>query len=523
MASNCNKEIRKLGSVRSFIQVPDARTCGKETLYYGKNCQMMEVDAVQESYRASPTLIRTWNRYDEKYCTIGNQQSPPDDQTFTVRFYETCDVGVPLPHTLRDCRVRIINNHGLCKTQGDAAGGWSNYQEVIDGVVQSENRGRRSSYDGADDPLTDELTLQLLNIFDVSGVYFSKVAISNVCAGTPTFNNAAFDCSTGCGDNRCGCRTTCNDGTNTFYVPTGCTGNATQNYLWYTTDGGESGSTLLLPVPAAGVATADPKVAFANGRLYVMAYEAPPTLYSISLNEHGVPTGSWTEVATLGGTDGTPAVLVADGDVLHMLVNAPATGSRFYTLGDGYNPTDGARKTFTAAENIRDMDVCGEDLYAVGDAGVIEYSADGGDTWSSLASPTTQNLNRVEIVGVNIWIVGAAGQVWRSSNGGTSWTQVKVGSSTANVTDFQFNGDNVGWLINSSEAPYSTALGGELYTDWLNSSPRIVNWPTGVIAKKAIVPPCATGPSAVNTVLILGTDAAGNDVAYLGRGRTAGR
>lgn len=535
--TTCASDIRKLGSVRNFIQVPDPRACGKTSIFYGKNCSMMEVDAVQQDYRAQSQPIRTWNRYNETYCNIGNQQQPPDNQTFTVRFYETCEVGVPLPHYLRQCRVRIVNNHGLCKTQGDIAGGWSHYQEVIDGIVLSENRGRRSSYDAADDALVDELTLELLNIFDAGAMYFTPIALTGAtvtgtpCGGTASADDVAFDCSNGCGDARCGCKTTCNDGTNTFYIGLGCSGSTTQNYVWYTRDGGATGTILLMPTPAAGAATPRPKVAVMNGRLYVLAYQTPPTLYSIALDAHGVPTGGWTEIATLGGgtATGTPGKLIADNGVLHILVADTANGARYYTLGDGFKPADGARETFPAVALVRSMTVCGDDLYVVGDTAYISHSADGGESWAVVPAPLvagvaiTSDLQDVAIVGVNLWIVGELGAMWRSTDEGSTWNRVLVGSSSALITDITFNGDNVGWLIDNvvGTAPYGTVLGGENDDDWLNSSPRITSWPSNIIPRKSFVPPCADGPKAVNTVIITGTDGT-NDVVYLGRGRVSG-
>lgn len=534
MPANCSADIRKLGSVRNFIQVPDAKQCGKKTYYYGKNAQMMEVDSVQQDYRAQSNPIRSWDRYSQSYVVVGNQEQPPDAQTFTVRFYETCGNGVPLPHTLRDCRVRIVNNHGLCKTAGDITGGWSHYQEIIDGIVLSENRGRRTSYDAADDALVNELTLELVNLYDVSTVYFSALDLSGTCADDSimTADDGVFDCSVGCGDASCGCRTTCNDGTNTIYIGTGCADSTTQNYLWYTRDGGETSTTLLLPVPAVGAAATYPKVAINNGRLYVLAYKNPPTLYSIALDEHGEPTGSWTEVAALIGptvteeTNGTPGKLVADQGQLHIMVQA-ATGARYYTLGDGFDPLDGPRMIFSSGSAVKSIAACGDDLYAVGAAAYIEHSIDGGETWAAMTVPVvagvsiTTNLNDVAVVGVGVWIVGASGAIYRTTDNGASWTNIKIGSSTGAVTDITFNGDNIGWAINAADHPLSTVLGGELADDWTNIKPRIDSWTTGVIPVRAVVPTCAKGEKGANTVLVFGINGSSVHSAYLGRSRVS--
>ena len=126
----------------------------------------MEVDGVTRNVRNAGTPIRTWNRRRRTYCTIGTTETPPDNPQVTLRFYEACGRGLPLPHTLGDCRVRVINNYGLCKSSGTLTTGWSSYAEVLDLNILSENRGRRSSYDGADDALTDEITAELLNVYD---------------------------------------------------------------------------------------------------------------------------------------------------------------------------------------------------------------------------------------------------------------------------------------------------------------------------------------------------------------------
>ena len=86
MAGCATTEALTLGAVRSYIQIPDPRTCNRKTLYYGQDCQLMEVDGVTRNVRNAGTPIRTWNRRRRTYCTIGTTETPPDNRQVTLRF-----------------------------------------------------------------------------------------------------------------------------------------------------------------------------------------------------------------------------------------------------------------------------------------------------------------------------------------------------------------------------------------------------------------------------------------------------
>lgn len=527
MSGCASTEIRKLGSVRTFLQIPGTN-CAKKTIFYGKNCQLMEMDALQQDYRAQGSPLRTWNRYSNTYCTVGQTSQPPDNQTFTVRFYETCEPGVPLPHTLRSgCRTRFINNHGLCRNIGDAANGYGSYQEIVDAVVLGENRGRRSSYDGADDALSNELTFELISIIDASAVFFSKIDLDGLCGVNSSLraNHVTFDCGVGCGQTTCGCKESCNDGTNTFYIPASCPG-SDQNYLIYTRDGGVTKTTMLIPKPSngTGVATTYPMSLQMNGRLYVVAYEEPATLYSIALDAHGVPTGGWTEHCDLG-TTGKIIGFTGEEGVLHMLVGNTDLSASYYKKGDGYDPlTNGALKTFTVAQAVTSLASCNSDVIVGGAAGFLSWSADGGGFWNTVTvdAQMTLDIKDVQYVGSRMIVVGTKGEMWVSSDDGGSWSKLQIGSKTGTMTSVNFSGDTIGWTINSADDPYSTVLGGEEVSDWVNAAPRIGNWPSDITPLKAFVPKCADSFKMANTVIVMGLDANGDTSAYMGRARISG-
>lgn len=528
--------IRTLGDVRSFLQIPNPRNCGRQTLYYGRNCQLMEVDGVTRNIRTAGTPIRTWNRRTRSWCVIGNTESPPDNPQVTLRFYEECGQGIPLPHVLGECRIRVINNYGLCSSNGTITGGWNDYVEVMDIRLLSENRGRRSSNDGTDDPLVNEFTGELLQIFDIGTVSFSAIDLTNAQGNACTpgelrFNNSTFGCFTGCGRRDCGCDESCDNGTYTFFIPASCNGSTTGQYVIYTNDGGDSINTLVLPQPSAGgVATMFPQVAVIGNFLYVLAYENPATLFEIALDERGNPI-STTEIYTLELDDndnvvttGTPAQLVVDGDDLHILITDGVTGDRLYTFGGNYTPADGPRFTFPVAVSpVGDFSVCADVMLAGGAGGVVYHSEDSGFSWEAIASPTTDDITAVEVVDGRYWIGTTAGEIYYSSDEGDNWEQIQLTGVASSINSFAWANDDVGWLVGNDGVIHSTWIGGLERTDWTNSTERINSLPTTIDdLLHAAIPTCADAVYGANTLLLTGTNANGEYVAYIGRVNVSG-
>jgi hypothetical protein len=74
---------------------------------------------------------------------------------------------------------------------------------------------------------------------------------------------------------------------------------------------------------------------------------------------------------------------------------------------------------------------------AVGDTGTIHKSLDGGDTWTTLSSGTTQNLNGVQVNDANnMFVVGDNGTVLKTTDGGATWTTVSV-PTTQHLNDIK--------------------------------------------------------------------------------------
>ena len=70
----------------------------------------------------------------------------------------------------------------------------------------------------------------------------------------------------------------------------------------------------------------------------------------------------------------------------------------------------------------------GQDGWAVGGAGTILHTADGGNKWSSQASGTEQFLYGVSFTdSKNGWVVGDGGTILHTADGGDSWSFQRSG------------------------------------------------------------------------------------------------
>lgn len=86
-------------------------------------------------------------------------------------------------------------------------------------------------------------------------------------------------------------------------------------------------------------------------------------------------------------------------------------------------------------------------VWACGDYGVILYSSDGGNTWTSQNSGTNQNLYCItfkEVSGGPVIVSGANGTILRTTNDGLTWTQVPSGTTATLRYHSDFNWVTVG-------------------------------------------------------------------------------
>lgn len=95
----------------------------------------------------------------------------------------------------------------------------------------------------------------------------------------------------------------------------------------------------------------------------------------------------------------------------------------------------------------------------VGDSSELDYTTDGGQTWSRAADNTAQSRAGLDIVDERvIWLVGAGGRVWTSTDGGRNWQAVSRLPYSGHVEFISFLDAHTGWAA-SAESKQLWATG----------------------------------------------------------------
>ena len=98
--------------------------------------------------------------------------------------------------------------------------------------------------------------------------------------------------------------------------------------------------------------------------------------------------------------------------------------------------------------------------WAVGAAGTIRHTANGGTSWSGQTSGTTQTLYAVTFTDVSQgWAVGAGGAIRHTVNGGSTWKAQTSGTTQA-LYAVRFTGALNGWAVGAGGTIRHTTDGG---------------------------------------------------------------
>jgi len=132
--------------------------------------------------------------------------------------------------------------------------------------------------------------------------------------------------------------------------------------------------------------------------------------------------------------------------------------------------------TVPAARNFRAVSFYDSSVgVAVGDQGTttstVQYTANGGVTWRAATIPTTctAGLSSVKMVSASTgWAVGAAGCVLKTTDGGANWTQLPA-MTVAGLTSVSFEpSGNVGYVVGNVDGAswvvYKTTDAGATWT-----------------------------------------------------------
>jgi len=161
-------------------------------------------------------------------------------------------------------------------------------------------------------------------------------------------------------------------------------------------------------------------------------------------------------------------------------------------------------------------------LIAVGAAGAVLVTANGGATWALAdTSPTVDNLTCCWMRSAHCWIVGDdAGHLWYTKNGGASWAELRfasvAGTGAIGGIAFADHPDSpFGYLVHNTGAKgfiYRTLDGG-------NSWYQLPDGPGATPDNDSLnAVACAMGPTSANFVVAGGDLDGTNGVVIVGVG-----
>jgi len=89
-----------------------------------------------------------------------------------------------------------------------------------------------------------------------------------------------------------------------------------------------------------------------------------------------------------------------------------------------------------------------ENIWVVGEGGIMLKTTDGGSTWNEINCPVTYSLTDVDFINADTGLVGGHGdtdtEILRTTNGGTSWELKKLDNTNYSIYDIEYIEDSLG-------------------------------------------------------------------------------
>jgi len=509
MQANATKALTQ-NSLRSWIQPGGA---GPENpLYFaGVNWEEVQVSGGQRNLRGSRDPI---NRHDPRrpgrFVRRGQKVSPPDNNSVTVEFAESCG-GIPRAQLL-DCPFNIYELKSCCGDPGDFLHGWDGSVTVYSGIdVESMDLGDRTSFEGQEQ-VTVSASADVDDIYDVSELSLGVTPLDS--SVTAAIVGVTFGDTIECGD--CGPGANCDSWI--YAIDSAGMLFYRSNAGWGSLDLSGTGIDVLFGTgtyAAKGIATL--------GRFLVVLYSvsgATPDEDGIAyteLSSAGLPgqtTGEWWKLtpfknaagAAIAGAD--PILMQKAGNVLYVVTTLAQDGTntglwRISSLGENADillDTGNLAATPTAAS----VSVLGDTIVVGMSAGKIALSRDAGQTWSLVTAIGTSSINDVECVSSYLWWAATSTGLFYTTDAGVTWTEkVPVGAAAAGVyAQVNFANAEVGYAVSSAGTVYATWNGGY---SWSSRSPRMRLVGEAVTTPKVALADCSNANRGANSVLLGGT------------------
>ena len=502
---------------RSFLQLGGARPNNKLAFagldaqyFFISGVKVPQLGSITPIYVPSPTV-------QGKYRLVNRSLVAPGLPTATIIMHERHG-SIPIQLSQLTCPFTIYDPTGTCAQLSDFNASGTDYWEVFSNIIITDkDLGARTSQE-KDDAAADTLSVTLSDYYVMGPMPFGT---KGAAATTSEVKDIIFGNKEQCGN--CG---PSDRGTNLIYACMDGTASPTAKpSVVYSLDGGLSWTAQAISAAANGdIVTA---IVLAGTTLAVLCPlgtggTGPSVVYVTTINTlTGAPSASWVKVApsvfTVANTCNDMYVLSAS-EVFFCGQGGYIYSTSDLTSGSAYVVVDAGSASANNYNRIGGDDQ--DNMVIVGASNTVVKSTNRGTTWTATTTSPTGTLQAVWVLDrFRYWVGTAAGVLEYTLNGGETWSaQTFTTDTPAAVQDIAFPTDEVGYVI------YTTAgTNGKLATTmdggekWTTQAPRIASVPACVRYNRIGIPQTSDSSINVNTLALAGSATGGvNGIIALG-------
>lgn len=449
MPATQSNETYTQNEIRGFIQRGGP---GPQNIvrYYGLDEQYFMVNDISAPDRGGVNAINVNDpRIRGLFRRTGVTIDAPDIPSNSITFRQKIN-GVPWYKFKLDCPINVYETEGLCADPSDFKNGWNTLQILSLGLSSDKSYAGRTPLDGSDITTSDVTFSWQGGVYTIGGLVLGEQAASDVTTEVVDIVYGSYLNCANCG--------VPNDGTKWIYALQQTSGGsaAVVGKVYYSTDYGATWTSL----PITGVGVGSLVTAIDIVGQYLVVVSSTDNAYYISpINQlTGVPSTSWTKITTGFVSAKTP------NDIYVESPNAVwfcANGGYIYKSTDITAGVSVANAASATTNNLNRIDGEGKTIVAVGASGTVIRSVNGGLTWgvtTTQLAGTLQALNTYS--NLWYWAGNSAGVVSYTLDGGETWTTLTLpGAALAGVHDIVFPTNEIGYIAATRAGPTAVLFG----------------------------------------------------------------
>lgn len=463
--------------------------------YAGADEQYLMVGDISAPERGGINAINVQDpRVRGLYKRTGITIDAPDIPSNSITFKQRRG-GLPWYKFRLNCPISIYESIGFCNDPSDPINGWESLSVLSAGLATDKSYTGRTVFDGADETLAEIGFSWMGGVYDLGAITMGERGAADV---TTEVVDIVYGAPVRCPD--CG---PANDGSDWIYALQQTAGgsSAVVGKVLYSTDGGATWTASALTGLGVGVLVTAIDIV---GSYLVVIAKSENAYYVSPINQLTGAPGSWTKVTAGFVSTKTPndifvlspteVFFAADGGYLYKSTNILA----------GVQVSDAG--SATTADLLR-IHGTSEVLVAVGASRAVK-SVNRGDSWATTTTNPTGTVQAVAVLGPLAFYVGnSAGLVQYTLDGGATWTTLTLpGATLAGIQDIVFPTLEAGWIATTRTGPtaalFATCFGGAIWGE--TNTSRIPSLPTFGRANRLAFPNVADPAVAANNLALAG-------------------